>query len=58
MFDSLPDANARTTGAGLRKGPHTRCLAALMGATALMSAALAGPASAQAPLSRESRTSS
>src|SRR3954454_17652373 len=49
MFDRLPDANARTTGAALRKGPHTRGLAALMGATALMTVALAGPASAQAP---------
>src|SRR5215212_2388367 len=49
MFDSLPEANAHTPGAGLRKGPHTRGLAALMGATALMSVALAGPVSAQAP---------
>jgi arylsulfatase A-like enzyme len=49
MFDSLPEANAHTPGAGLRKGPHTRGIAALMGATALMSVALAGPVSAQAP---------
>ena len=49
MFDCLSDANGHIAGAGLRKGPHTPCIAALMGATALMSVAFAGPASAQTP---------
>src|SRR5829696_5456166 len=48
MFDCLPDANARTTGAALRKSPHMRGLAALMGATALISVALSGPGSTPA----------
>ena len=55
MFDCLPDANARTTGAALRKSPHMRGLAALMGATALISVALSGPGSTPAAAQPQQR---